>query len=119
MHSCSALCHCTVSLTTTKIVPLPNNPLPVGAARRALFVVVKAKRTKRSSVAICAPPGRGAAYFALTYVSGNHVSSQVESAWKRQTISPDFPKFAESRQAVRGFLSQGGKSLPRRLIRNS
>jgi hypothetical protein len=85
-------------LKTTKIVPLLNNPLAVGGALRAFFVVAKANRTKRRSYALCAPPGRGAAYFALTYVSENHVSSQVESEWKRQTISPDFPKFAEGSQ---------------------
>jgi hypothetical protein len=58
-----------------------------------------------NSFALCAPPGRGAAYFALAYVSENQVSSHVESAGKRQTISPDFPKLAEGSQKDSGRLA--------------
>jgi hypothetical protein len=92
-------------LKTTKIVPLLNNPLAGGRALRAFFVVAKANRTKHRSFALCAPPGRGAAYFALTYVSENQASSQVESAGKRQTISPDFSKLAEGSQKESGRLA--------------
>ena len=55
-----------------------------------------------NSFAHCAPPRIGAAYFALAYVSENQVSSHVESAGKRQTISPDFPKLSEGSQKDSG-----------------
>jgi len=58
-----------------------------------------------NSFTLCAPPGRGAAYFALAYVSENQVSSHVESAGKRQTISPDFPKLSEGSQKDNGRLA--------------
>src|SRR5262249_10170781 len=82
-------------------------------ALRAFFVDAKANQTKRRKFALCAPPGRGAAYFALAYVSENQVSPLLR--WEVHGSAKLSHLFFQNwRRVVRKIVEDWNKSVSRK-----